>query len=68
MTQQKLKRGDPVWIEFIYGENDEKILFKATVRNSKPALYESTYLGLQYGDMEDSTMEKIKQIIENPQG
>ncbi len=68
MTQQKLKKGDSIWVEFSFGENDEKIRFKAIVRKSRPAPYESTYFGLQFDTMEADIVEKIEEIAINPQG
>lgn len=67
MTQQALKRGEPVWVEFAYGESEEPVRVKGIVCGSKPALYESTYYGLQFDGLEDRTKEIIDQILENPQ-
>lgn len=68
MTQQALKKGEPVWVEFTYGEKEEPVQLKGIVRSSKPGLYESTYYGLQFCDLGARETEIINKILENPQG
>lgn len=66
MTQQDLKKGDPIWAAFSYGENEETLQLKGIVRSSRPAPYESTYYGLQFSDLTEEIQGKILKIMENP--
>lgn len=66
MTHGEFKKGDPVWVVFSWGENEEPIELKGVVRGSRPAPYESTYYGLQFCDLDGAALEKIKKIMENP--
>jgi len=67
ISQQALKKGNPVFLEFSYGENDEPVRFKVQVRSSRSAPYDSTYYGLQFLDLNDREVNVIKKILEDPQ-